>query len=197
MLDSLWRKLALSLFVRSGWGQELQKHTDRVFAGSMLRDFSDKGKRERAEELYLRVMEIDRHADRFAAFRQEIASAGLIYGELNALTLKPEECTGMHASPYISGQLHGRIKDAAKYNEMVAHICGRPEVGNDDDLYWAVQAQAVLSLYWVNGFNLLRGKYEPQNVGVGPEWFRPFVKSMLIWGEYVHRNELGLPPAMR
>jgi hypothetical protein len=76
---------------------------------------------------------------------------------------------------------------------MVAHICGRPEVRNDEDLYSAVQAQAVLSLYWVNGFNLLMGKYEPQNIGVGPEWFLPFVKSMMIWGEYVHRNELGMP----
>jgi hypothetical protein len=40
-------------------------------------------------------MEIDRQADRFAAFRQEIGAAGLIYGELNVMTLKPEERTGL------------------------------------------------------------------------------------------------------
>jgi hypothetical protein len=67
MLESLRRKIALSSFLRSGWGQELQKHTNSVFEGSMLRDFSEKAKRERAEELYLRVMEVDRHAERFTA----------------------------------------------------------------------------------------------------------------------------------
>lgn len=191
MLDGLRRKLALSLFVRSGWGQELQRHTNGVFEGSLLRDFSAKAKREHAEALYLRVMEIDRQADRFATFRQEIASAGLLYSELSVLTLKPEECIELHASPYISGQLHRRIRDAAKYNQMVGRICSR--VSSDEDLYWAMQSQTVLSLYWVNGFNLLRAKYEPHNVDVNPNWFRPFVRSMMIWSEWVHRSNLGLP----
>lgn len=194
MLDNLRRKIALSSFRRTGWGRELQKHAKSIFEGTMLRDFSEKGKREFSEALYLQLMEIDRQADPFPAFRQQFASAGLAFANLEVLALKPEELIGMFVPPYISGQLHGRIRDAAEYDGWIASVCEKSEFRTDDAaLYAAVQGQTVVNLYWVNGFNLMRAKYEPSSLKAKPDWFRPFVRSMLIWAEYQHRERLGMP----
>lgn len=179
---------------RLAWNRILQKHTDEYLNGTVLRSLSKKAKREIGEAFHGRMMEIDKEPDPFMTFREQIAAAGLAWANLDVLTRKPNELEGMFASPYISGQLHTRIKDAAKYDDWIGSVCARPEAKTDDEVvYAAVQGQTVINLYWLNGFNLLRAKYEPWGVDHKPNWFRPFCQSMLIWAEYLHRDKLGMP----
>jgi hypothetical protein len=177
-----------------GWDRELRKHTDQYLNGTMLRSLSKKGKRGIAEAFHARCWAIDKEPDPFMAFREQIAEAGLAWANLDVLTRKPNELEGMFVSPYISGELHTRIRDAAKHDDWIASVCARPEAKTDDEaVYAAVQGQTVINLYWLNGFNLLRAKYEPWSVEHKPNWFRPFCQSMLLWAEYFHRDKLGMP----
>jgi hypothetical protein len=194
MFEQLRRRMALKRALGPAISSALQEHTDNFLKGTMLRSLSGKGKREIAEAFYGRVMEIDKEPEPFMTFRDQFAAAGLAWANLEVLTLKPNELEGMFVSPHISGELHARIRDAAKYDDWIASVCARPEAKTDDEaVYAAVQGQTVINLYWLNGFNLLRVKYEPWSLKEKPDWFRPFARSMLIWAEYFHRDNLGMP----
>lgn len=180
---------------RLAWERELRKHTDKYFSGTMLRSLSKKAKREFADAFHGRCWAIDNEPDPFTAFRGQLVEAGLAWANLAVLTLKPNELEEMYVSPYISGQLHTRIRDTAKYDDWIASVCARPEPSGDDEmLYDAVQGQTVVNLYWLNGFNLLRAKYEPWSLEHKPNWFTLFCQSMLVWSEHSHREKLGMRP---
>ena len=165
---------------RLAWDRELRKHTEQYLNGTILRSLSKKARREIAEAFHGRFAVIDQQPDPFMAFRQHFAEIGFSWANLDVLTRRPSELEGMFVCPYISGQLHSRIRDVAQYDDWIASVCARPEARtNDEALYQAVQAQTVINLYWLNGFNLLRAKYEPWTLEEKPDWFRPFARSML------------------
>jgi hypothetical protein len=179
---------------RVAWYRELRKHSDQYLNGTMLRSLSKKARREIAEAFHGRCWAIDKEPDPLMAFREQIVEAGLAWANFDVLTRKQNELEGMFASPYISGQLHTRIREAANYDDWIASVCARPDARADDEmLYDTVQGQTVINLYWLNGFNLLRAKYEPWSVEHRTNWFRAFCQSMLIWAEYLHRGKLGMP----
>ena len=98
----------------------------------------------------------------------------------------------MRQSPYISGRLYLHMRECAQYNTELAEFLSRNSNCTDDDLITCANARSCAFLYLMNCMNVIR-----EDVGdfdrAKPDWFHPFVKSMLIWKEDDYRRRVGLP----
>ena len=61
---------------------------------------------------------------------------------------------------------------------------------SSDDLVSFCNSRCVLYLYYLNGFNYVRGEYD--DFDDERDWLQPFLKSMLIWHEDQMRQKMGL-----
>jgi hypothetical protein len=109
------------------------------------------------------------------------------------LCLKSAEKSDVHDSSYISGELYPYIRRCKDHHEWIARVLWEQPDISDEDLVATLNAQCVLLLYHMNGFDILRGLFERRTLGDPRDWFKPFVRSMLIWAENTHRGNLQLP----
>ena len=95
---------------------------------------------------------------------------------------------------YISGELSRYIRQAADFNEEVARIIWEHPECTDDELIVFANLSCAFYLYDLHGWNLVRvaTKIDPA-YSADKDWFRPFVRSMLISSENDARQKLGLP----
>jgi hypothetical protein len=129
--------------------------------------------------------------------REELAAAVYGYANLQVLCLKETERadTFYGHSPYITGKLHYRIRDAVPHNEELKYfVWQQPEAG-DEELISFANLKCCQYLYYLNSFNLVRSEFRDIKTG-GRDWLRPFTTSMLIFCENSYRGTLHLPTLM-
>jgi hypothetical protein len=129
----------------------------------------------------------------FLTYRGELAEAAFSYADLQVLCLLSEEKDDVTDSQYISGELHNHIRSCKDHHNEVAKIMWQCPDLTDDELIAALNIASVLHLYHLNGLNIARGLFEPYNLHDPKDWFKPLVKSTLIFAEQNHRQKLGLP----
>jgi len=193
MFEKLRERRAVSKFKRSTVGMALEEHTHSFFNKTMLRGMSAEAKKKRAEQFYERIFKIPTAENPFLAYRQELGNAAYTYAEFQVLVLKPEELVDLFSSPYISGELYLHLRDCAKHNDWIERMLWEHPKMTDQDLYDVTNAHAVLCLYHLNGLNIVRGEFEHRKLKDPKDWFKPLVKSALIFYEDWHRTKLGLP----
>jgi hypothetical protein len=172
-------------------GRTLRDHVNNYFTNTPLGEFSEQGKEQLARLLLELVSEIVQNENPFAKFRQEIAAFASKYAELEVLLLLPTDTKDpFFASPYISCALRPYVRQSKHNKEIAEHIFEYPE-DSDSKLLYFVSSRALIYQFYLNGLQGIRNEFE--DCGSKKDWFRPLVKSMLIWQEDVHRSKLGLP----
>jgi len=137
-----------------------------------------------------------------AALRKEIVNAAFREAGLGMLSLTEAEkrdsiYSGIAA---ISGELHHRITDCAAYHDglkaVLPHI-DREEIARENTsiteaLCGVANTQSLISLYQLNGLNLIRATFA-DGVDSTRDWFRPLMVSTMIFKEDYYRGEIGMP----
>jgi hypothetical protein len=193
MFQALKEWYALSKFKRTPIAQALRAHTQFYFDDTILQSLAPEAKQQRIAELTHRLGTILSSPNPFLAYRSELVEAAFGYADLQVLCLLPHEKNDVTDSPYISGELHKHIRACKEHNDDVARIMWElPELANEE-LITALNVAAVIRLYHLNGLNIARGLFEPDNLDDPKDWFKPLVKSVLIFAEQNHRLKLELP----
>jgi hypothetical protein len=63
----------------------------------------------------------------------------------------------VRASRYLSGELYKQVRQSADFNEYVARLILEHPNATDDELVEALNAWTALALFYMGGFNILRG----------------------------------------
>jgi hypothetical protein len=184
---------AVRKFNQSVIGMALQSHTHTFFNETMLRTLSKKAKQDHVLRFMDRVGEITKAENPFLAYRKELAQAAYAYADFQVLVLLPNEKVGLFDSRYISAELSLFIRASAKTDKHIEKIIWQHPDATDDELYWTLNAEAVLCLYHLNVLNMVRSEFERRELNDPKDWFKPLVKSCLIFCESYRRNDLGLP----
>jgi hypothetical protein len=149
--------------------------------------------------MYGSVAAIFSSDDPFLECRQRLAGYVCNFADFNVLCLTSEELlqldTGdVRRSPYISGELHQFIRACSKHNEELIGYISRSEQqhcsSTDKDLVLWARARSCAFRYYMNCMNIIR--LDVNDLPRERDWFRPFVRSMLIWKEDDYRSKIGL-----
>jgi hypothetical protein len=173
--------------------QALRAHTQTYFSETILHSLSRNAKNGHIQQFLQNVSAIMTSQNPFLAFREQLGASVTGYAELQVLCLKPHEKADVHDSPYISGELYPYIRQCKDHVEWIDRLLWEQPTINDDDLIATLNARCVLILYHSNGPNILRGLFEHRSLDDPKDWFKPFVRSMLISAENTHRQNLKLP----
>jgi hypothetical protein len=193
LFEALKQRYALYKFKRTPVAGALRLHTQTYFKDTLLRSMSWEAKEKHIGDFMRRVGAMFLTTNPFLAYREELASAAYAYADLQVLCLKPEEKTDVLDSPYISGELYRHLRALKDHHDEIARILWQhPEI-TDEELIATLNAETVLCLYHLNGLNIIRGEIEHRVLDDPKDWFKPLVKSTLIFAENHHRNQLGLP----
>lgn len=191
MLEWLGSRLGAWKWNRSTLGQALQGHTQEFFGpGSPLSSLSGEAKRQIVGDFMEHVFALQQSPDPRAALRHRIVECALALADLQVLCMTEDERQGHHVygrSPYISGQLHRHIRQAARSNEDLASFM-EGEAVTDEELIGYCKARAAVGLYYANGFNMVR-----VDNGDGHEWYRALIEAQAVTAEQRIRTELELP----
>jgi hypothetical protein len=193
VFDAIKRRWQEHKFRQTVEAQALRAHTRRYFNETMLRSLSKQEKNRHIHEFLQNLGRILTSQNQFLSFREQLGSSVAGYAELQVLCLKPEEKSDVHDSPYLSGELYPYIRQCKDHVEWVGRLLWERPTINDDDLIATLNARCVLILYHANGLNILRGLFEHRSLDDPKDWFKPFVRSMLIAAENTHREKLNLP----
>lgn len=201
MLDKLIagfrQRKALRDWRASDLGHALEAHTREYFAGSYvrLRSLKDEAKNRIVEDFYAKVFALPNSENPFLALRELIANHVLAYSELSILAMTPEDKASQPYldSPYISGELYKHIRRTSDFNEELKKLkweYGDAEV-TDEELVSYCNSRSLVLLYYANGFNLVR--YLTNDHDKPKDWYRPFLKSSMIYYEDHYREKADLP----
>jgi hypothetical protein len=193
MFEAVKQRYALFKFKRTPIAQALRAHTHTYFNDTLLKSLPPQIKKQRIAEFTQRLARITASPNPFLTYRGELAEAAFSFADLQVLCLLPEEKNDVTDSPFISGELHKHIRRCKEYQDDVAKILWQFPEFTDDELITALNMATVLHLYHLNGLNIARGLFEPRNLDDPKDWFKPLVKSTLIFAEQNHRSKLGLP----
>jgi hypothetical protein len=173
--------------------EAIHRHADNFFEDTCLRDVSEATKDKLAAEFRGRLATIADAENSFSAFREDIANATLVYANIQVFELGPRDRNDIFFSPYISCALQPYIRQAADHQKEIGDYLSENADASDEDLLAFIRVRSTVHLYHMNGLQILR--HDMKDAAQKPEddWFRPFVKSMLIWHENAHRGKLGLP----
>jgi len=190
-----WRETrALRKFRQSVLGDALRIHTQQYLNGTILRNLRQELKEDMVEQFTGHLFAIDKAANPLLTFREELCNAAIAYADLQVLSLTPEEKAETFSDTrYVSGELSGYIRRAADFNKEIARIIWEHPQCTDDELIGLANVNCAVFLYYLNGWNLVRTatKIDPVR-NPDNDWFRPFVRSMLIASEDNARKKLGL-----
>lgn len=172
--------------------EALQGQTAWYFdSGQALARFSPEARRGIMEDLRQRISGIYGSIDGKSQLRRLIAEYVLLYAGLCVLGLTEEEKAAVEygRNPYITGQLHHHIRQAARLNDEM----GLPLDNGlgDEALVAFANSRAAVMLYYANALNMVR--IRRGDTGPVTDWYLPFVEAMLVWEEDNARERLGLP----
>jgi hypothetical protein len=179
-------------------GQALAAHTRECFftGETRLSSFKEDAKKEIINDFYTKIFALPNATNPFLAVRELIANYVLAFASIQVLTLKPEEKTDAFYAgcPYISGELYKHIQAAADHHAELKQLKWTHDSLSDEELMSFCNTRGAVLLYYVNGLNIVRRA--DKDFDANKDWFRPFIKSMLIWQEDTYRRNLGLPPLL-
>jgi len=187
---------ALEKFGQSVLGDALWVHTQKYFNTTILGGLSQELKQNIVEQFSKRLIALDNAPNPFMTFRKELCNAATSYANLQVFCLTPEEKSTMFGDMrYISGELSRYIRQCIDFNHEIAKIIRDQQQCNDDELITFTKANCAALLYYLEGWNLLRlaTQIDPIVQSADKDWFRPFIRSMLIFSEDFARQKLGLP----
>ena len=178
----------------SSLGKALAHHTNEYFHNNpRLARLSDDSKNKHIGDFIQQIIILSKAENPFLAMREALASCVIGYAKYQVLCLTEEEKDEDIYSdcPYISGELYKHIDKAVKHIDELGELKWKyPSISNEE-LVSFCNTKCVLHLYYVNGFNYVRGEFD--DFDKEKDWLRPFIKSMLIWEEDQIRNKIGLP----
>lgn len=172
--------------------EALQEHTAVYFdSGQALARFSPEARNRIIGDLRQRISGIDDSFGGMEELRRLLSEYVLLYAGLCVMALTESEKAVMEygRNPYITGQLHRHIRQAAELHDEMRQQLDRGL--SDEELVVFANTRAAVMLYYANALNMVRirrGDTQPEN-----DWYRPFVEAMLVWEEDNARERLGLP----
>jgi hypothetical protein len=183
-------------------GKHLKEFTDFYLSkNTILGSHPDDFQRQLKEYMYGTAAKIYAAENPLLACRHHLAGHVSIYADWAVLGLKPEyklafEKDDPRSSPYVSGELHDHLRYCAQYNSALADVLSRNKDVKDDDLFSWVNARSCEYQYLMKCINMMRADFDDVDLAAEDDWFRPFVKSMLICREDDYRSKIGLPPPL-
>lgn len=179
---------------RSSLGKKLVHHTTEYFyKNPRLASFSEETKNKIMGDFLQQILRFSKAENPFLTMRESLATYVIGYARLQVLCLTEEEKREAFYSDcsYISGELYKHIDRAVEHVEELRELKWKhPDLSNEE-LVSFCNTRCVLHLYYVNGFNYVRGEFD--DIDKEKDWLRPFIKSMLIWEEEQIREKIGLP----
>ena len=167
-----------------------------IVGKSVIRHFDESTKRQIVNDLYgeaARVMLSERGK---VEMREKIAGLAFEYASLQVLCTKDNDLDlGPFKCNELSAELHNHIRAAVPACKELQEIVGKHENLSDTELVDACSTRCAVILLHLNSFNVLRAVYK--DIDTDKDWFRPFVRSMLIWNEDSYRKKLGLPSLLK
>jgi hypothetical protein len=158
---------------------------------SCLSGFSEKKKKELRDGVGSEVSVVLTANDGFMVLRKKIVDAAFTFANLQVLALRENERgPPLRDGPYLSGELHHKILEAVPFNEELKEFAWKLEV-TAGDLIDFCNVRCAIGIMYLNCFNVLRVLFK--DIDESKDWFRPFIRSMLIWAEDTQRKNLGLP----
>lgn len=199
MFDALLKKYnerkALRAWNKSVIGQALREHTHQYFYGEVksLAEMSEVGKQKLIADFYSKVVSIDQAQNPLLQLREYFASYVVGFAKLQVLCLTAEEKADQFYAdcPYISGQLHLHIRELSDFNEELKEVKWARENVTDAELVAFCNWRSAIFHYYMNGLNMVRVHLGDNHKT--KDWFRPFLRSSLIWEEHLCRGNIGLP----
>ena len=197
MFDALLNRYrewsALRDWQGSPLGQSLAIHTNEYFSKyPRLSDLSEESKSKIIGDFYQSILAISQTDNPFLAMREKLAAYVSGFSALQVLCLTEEEKqVGFYADcPYISGELCRHIDKTVEHVEQLRELKWKhPDISNSELISFC-NSRCVVYLYYLNGFNLVRGEFD--DIDSDKDWLQPFVKSMLIWEEDLLRGKIGM-----
>lgn len=186
---------ALRKFSQSELGNALRIHTQQHLNKTILRGVSPELKQNMVERFSNDLIAIGKAPNPFLAFREQLCNAAIAYANVQVLSLTPEEKSETYGDVrYISGELSRHIRRCADFNDEIARIVWEHPQCTDNELIVFTNVSCAVFLYYLNGWNLVRvaTKLDTTAPRDDKDWFRPFIKSMLIYSEHTARQKLGL-----
>jgi hypothetical protein len=182
---------AVEKFKRTPFAQALKLHTEEYFhGGSILSGLRDDNKQRLIEGMTQQVGAALQADNPKMAIREALVSHTIQYAQLQVLCLTEEERRqAFYAeNPYISGDLHQCIDEAAEHvDELARHKWESGASGQD--LIDFCNVRCAIYLYYMNALNLARMELGDQT---DPDWYRPLVEAQLVYEENTVRDRMGL-----
>ena len=132
--------------------------------------------------------------------REKLAGYVVNYANWYVLFFRSEERSELEEgdarlSPYISGELHHHIRSCAQHNDELADYISQHKDVADNYLIACANVRSCMFQYLVSCMNEIRADVNDfeHPWRLEDDWFRPFVKSMLICKEDDYRSKIGLP----
>ena len=192
-VESVNKTPSLETWRDSDFEHALETLTKSTFAdGSVLSKFSEDQRQQLVAKLNSLVSDVDKNKNPFLKCRELLGSTGIAFAGLQVLCLKSDwQMEGLFDDcQFISGQLRRHIGSCAKYNQELEDYCGCAIANSEEDMLTFATARSAIYLYYLTGLDAVRRRLE----AVPPfDWFRPFVKSMMIWQEDTYRRKIDLP----
>ena len=177
-------------------GKILNKSTNFYLSKeTILGGHSESFQKNLKEEMYGSAAAIYAAENPLLKCRETLASYVGSFADWTVLGLKPEEKDDVLLSPYISGDLHRHMRYCAQYSPGLADFIARNEHPTDEDFVAWANARSCAFKYLMNCMNVVRADVGDFDLEIleKADWFRPFVKSMLILKEDEYRGAIGLP----
>lgn len=174
--------------------EALQSQVHEYFySGDVLSWMKPENKERLAGELFSQLSAIQASPDPRMALRERLADYVVQFAQLQLLSLTEEEKAGhfFKSSPYISGEIHRHVVEAAEHVEEVAQfVWGRDGKATAEELVSFANTRGAIMLYFANGLNMAR--IWTGDTDAAKDWYKPFVEASLVFEEHVLRGKLGL-----
>ncbi len=171
----------------------LTLNEEKYFKYPRIKELSSDKKKEIKNNLAALINEISFSQNPFITLRQKIASITIEFADYQVLCLTESEKTAAFYSDcdFISGDLYKYIDRCIEYRNELKEIKWKYPNTSNDELISFCNSFCLIYLYYIDGLNAVR--VSTGDVDNVKDWYKPFLKSMLIWSEDSIRSKIGLP----
>ncbi|GAB1266722.1 hypothetical protein [Aurantivibrio infirmus] len=194
LIENYKVKKAIKKWKNSSIGGALVKHSQDFFSNSgYLSHFTEENKQNIILDLYQKVFELSDKENPFLSMRKILADSVCGYAQYKVLCVTEEEKSTQFYSdcPYVSCELKNKLIEYSAYDDELGELVWKDNSFTSEDLISFCNVRSIVYLYYVNGLNYVRAEFK--DVDNQKDWFRPFIKAMLIWEEEQVRKKLKLP----
>lgn len=171
----------------------LTLNQEKYFKYPRIKELSSEKKKEIKGNLSTLINEIYSSENPFLTLRQKIASITIEFADYQVLCLTESEKSAAFYSDcdLISGSIYKQIDRCVDYRSELKEIKWKYPNTSNDELISFCNSFCLIYLYYIDGLNAFR--VSTGDVDNVKDWYKPFLKSMLIWSEDSIRSKIGLP----